>query len=33
MINGDYTGNLQEGVREGWGKLEWSNGDVYEGVF
>jgi hypothetical protein len=32
MIQGQYTGKLIEGVREGFGKLEWSNGDVYEGI-
>jgi hypothetical protein len=31
MIQGQYTGKLIEGVREGVGKLEWSNGDIYEG--
>ena len=31
MIKGNFTGLLQEGVRQGHGKLEWSNGDYYEG--
>lgn len=33
MIEGEYTGSMKEGVRDGVGKLEWSNGDVYEGQF
>jgi hypothetical protein len=33
MITGKYTGPLAEGVREGQGVLEWSNGDKYEGLF
>ena len=33
MIEGEYTGSLVEGVREGKGQLEWSNGDYYEGDF
>lgn len=33
MINGNFSGILKEGVRDGVGKLEWSNGDVYEGDF
>lgn len=31
MIKGNFTGIIQEGVRQGNGKLEWSNGDFYEG--
>ena len=33
MISGDYEGDLKEGVREGTGKLTWSNGDYYYGEF
>ena len=33
MIAGKYTGDLKEGVRDGNAKLEWSNGDYYEGEF
>jgi hypothetical protein len=33
MISGEYEGDLKEGVREGTGKLTWSNGDKYTGEF
>jgi hypothetical protein len=33
MINGEYAGPLKEGVRDGPGRLEWANGDYYEGDF
>jgi hypothetical protein len=33
MIGGEYDGELKDGVREGRGKLTWSNGDSYEGEF
>ena len=33
MIAGEYEGDLKEGVREGRGKLTWSNGDYYDGEF
>ena len=33
MITGDYSGDLIEGVRDGNGKLTWSNGDFYQGTF
>lgn len=33
MISGEYEGELKEGVREGTGKLIWSNGDRYCGEF
>jgi hypothetical protein len=33
MISGDYEGDLREGVREGTGKITWSNGDTYSGEF
>eukprot|EP01037_Dinobryon_pediforme_P035600 gene35600-42067_t len=33
MIAGKYIGDLKEGVRDGFAKLEWSNGDYYEGEF
>ena len=33
MINGEFTGPVKEGVRDGIGRLEWSNGDYYEGDF
>ena len=33
MITGDYDGDLIEGVRDGNGKLTWSNGDCYQGTF
>lgn len=33
MIEGEYFGALVEGVREGEGKLQWTNGDFYEGDF
>jgi hypothetical protein len=33
MINGNYEGELVEGVRQGQGAIEWSNGDRYDGDF
>eukprot|EP01032_Pedospumella_encystans_P032909 gene32909-37172_t len=33
MIHGEFDGVLKEGVRDGVGKLTWSNGDRYEGDF
>lgn len=33
MIKGNFEGNIKEGVRDGEGRLEWSNGDYYVGSF
>lgn len=33
MIHGEFDGVLKEGVRDGVGRLTWSNGDRYEGDF
>lgn len=33
MIGGEYAGELRDGVRDGYGKLTWANGDYYEGDF
>lgn len=33
MIKGIFAGVVKEGVRDGSGRLDWSNGDYYEGSF
>lgn len=33
LIDGTYKGDVVEGVREGYGCISWSNGDMYEGDF
>jgi hypothetical protein len=33
MQKGEFTGVFKDGVRTGYGRLEWSNGEYYEGEF
>jgi hypothetical protein len=32
-MEGDFEGEMKDGVRDGKGVLQWTNGDKYEGEF